>query len=340
MLGRLDSDISLGVIALLVLLLAGGVVMVNKANKNKRSRNVLPPAHRQLSALPIGAARTAVAPHGFRGPCHSCHPVANVPPAAQAMGKSLPDKSSHANAPVPAWLFRPSARGPWGGTWPLTGNQQSIGPFADTRRAAFSVLQGSGGGGGLLTPGEQNAADKIVVEGHWLGMETVDLTPALRRIYRIPADVAGVIVDEITLESAESGILAGDVITRIQERQTRNLDEFLQATQTVGQRKKAEVVVNRMGMERHFTLVAKNAETLGFAQMEGAQPIRPGALSPHRKRNRACTDCHVIMASGGQLAVDAGDILPTPPPIAPNAKAPHAYRGVCNSCHVIKTIGG
>ncbi|MHC4195474.1 MAG: magnetochrome domain-containing protein [Planctomycetota bacterium] len=41
------------------------------------------------------------------------------------------------------------------------------------------------------------------------------------------------------------------------------------------------------------------------------------------------------MKTGGQLATDAGDILPDPPPITTDAKAAHRYRGQCNTCHTI-----
>lgn len=340
MLDRLDRDISLGAMALFVLLLAGGIAVMYKANTNKASLGPLPPRHRPVPALPTGAASTIMAPHEFRGSCHFCHPVANVPPTLAIMAKSLPTKSSPGSGSIPAWLFRPPGRGVrrddmWAQRLGAA-NRPWPGPLSDAAQAALQQRAADRGGAGLLTPAEQNASSKMMVEGHWLGMETMDLTPALKKIYSIPADVTGVIVDEITLESAESGILAGDVVTSIQGRQTRNLAEFLRATETVSAQKKAEVVVNRLGAEKRFTIVAKNTEILGFASVEGAQPIRPGALSPHRKRRGACTDCHVIMATGGQLPVDAGDILPSPPPITANATAPHAYRGVCNSCHVIK----
>jgi len=74
---------------------------------------------------------------------------------------------------------------------------------------------------------------------------------------------------------------------------------------------------------------------MGFSQNESAQPIRPGAISPHRSRGKACTECHIIMETGGQLPIDAGDILPSPPPIIKGAVAPHEDRGKCNTCHVI-----
>ena len=334
--GRDHHYIALGVVALFALLIASGVALVGKKKKDKENSAVLPPAHRPLSALPIGAERTIAAPHGFWGACHSCHPMANVSTAVPLMDKNLPRKPSHAGANVPAWLFRPPARRAWyggGGATGPTAGQAGLSPSAGIGPAAFS--QG-GGARGLLSPVQQNAAGKIMVEGHWMGMETMNLTPALRRIYKVPADIAGVMVDEITLESAESGILAGDVVTSVQGRPTRNLEEFFQATRAVSERSRAEVAVYRMGAETRFLLAAKKAGTLGFAQMEGAPPIRPGALSPHRERRRACTDCHVIMTTGGQLPVDAGDVLPSPPPIAANAVATHRYRGECGSCHAIR----
>jgi ferredoxin len=85
-----------------------------------------------------------------------------------------------------------------------------------------------------------------------------------------------------------------------------------------------------------FEIAARNTRTLGFAQMEAAQPILPGAISPHRSRGKACTACHIIMRTGGQLPTDAGDILPNPPVIARTAEAPHRDRGQCAACHVIR----
>ncbi|MHC4145863.1 MAG: magnetochrome domain-containing protein [Planctomycetota bacterium] len=82
-------------------------------------------------------------------------------------------------------------------------------------------------------------------------------------------------------------------------------------------------------------MTARNTEMLGFAQMEAAQPILPGALRPHRYMG-ACTDCHIFMKTGGQLPTDAGDIPPKPPPIRAGAKAIHRYRGSCATCHTIR----
>ncbi|MBF0594571.1 MAG: magnetochrome domain-containing protein [Candidatus Omnitrophica bacterium] len=187
----------------------------------------------------------------------------------------------------------------------------------------------------LPTPKEQNAAQKELVEGHWLGMELIPLTPELATEYKIPAHQKGLLVDEISLESAESGILAGDMVVGVEGFASPDLVAFTEATRRVKNRKKAVLQVSRRGQMMEFTFTS--LRTLGFSQNEAAQPITPGALAPHRKRQQGkpCTACHIIMITGGQLPTDAGDILPNPPPITKGAVAPHEYRGKCNNCHVI-----
>ena len=191
--------------------------------------------------------------------------------------------------------------------------------------------------GTLPSPLEQNAAGKQFIEGHWLGLEVIPLTSELATEYQIPQGEAGLLVDEVTLEAAESGILAGDMVQSIAGLPTPDLKAFFEATQRerIQEAKHALVVVSRRGKKMTFTMTARNANMLGFAQMEAAQPIQPGALRPHRYMGE-CTKCHVFMKTGGQLATDAGDILPNPPPITKNAQPPHRYRGPCATCHTIK----
>ena len=205
------------------------------------------------------------------------------------------------------------------------------------KEQATFQLPGLGGPspGGLPSPRQQNAASKEFIEGHWLGLESIPLTPELATEYRIPKGEHGVLVDEVTLEAAESGILAGDMVHAIEGYPTPNLKEFFVATQRVRNQRTAKVEVGRRGQTMTFVMEARNAPELGFSQMEAAQPIQPGALSPHRMRSKPCTSCHVIMTSGGQLPTDAGDILPNPPPISLGATPPHPYRGACNNCHQI-----
>ncbi len=188
----------------------------------------------------------------------------------------------------------------------------------------------------LASPREQNAAGKELIEGHWLGLEVIQLTPELAKEYRIPKGETGVLVDEITLEAAESGILAGDMIQSIDDRPTSDLRAFFLATQHVQEQSKASIGISRLGSKMTYIIKARNTKELGWSQMEAAQPIQPRAISPHSYRGRACTDCHIIMRTGGQLQTDVGDILPNPPAITRNAKAPHGYRGNCSACHFIK----
>lgn len=187
----------------------------------------------------------------------------------------------------------------------------------------------------LPTPKEQGAATKELIEGHWLGVELIPLTPELAKEYQVGQVTKGLLVDEISLESAESGILAGDMVVAVDGVATPDLVRFTEATRRVRNRNKAKILVSRRGQLLEFTIRSERA--LGFSQNESAQPITPGALSPHRSRNKPCTTCHVIMLTGGQLPTDAGDILPNPPPIYKGAIPPHENRGKCKNCHVILT---
>ena len=202
-------------------------------------------------------------------------------------------------------------------------------------RAAFQTVAVSPAAV-LPSPRDQNAAGKEFIEGHWLGLEVITLAPELAKEYGIPKGQTGVLVDEITLEAAESGILAGDMVQYIGEHPTPDLKAFFLATQRMREQGQAQVGISRRGRKMAFVIEARNTKQLGFAQMEAAQPIMPGSISPHRSRGRPCTDCHIIMRTGGQLPTDAGDILPNPPPIATDAKAPHGDRGRCSTCHVVR----
>ncbi|MHC4172287.1 MAG: trypsin-like peptidase domain-containing protein [Planctomycetota bacterium] len=216
-------------------------------------------------------------------------------------------------------------------------NVRSLLPKAPQGKLAFqTVAAATVPTGTLPSPLEQNAAGKKLIEGHWLGLEVIPLIAELTTEYQVPKGQAGVLVDEVTLESAESGILAGDMVQSINGFPTPDLEAFFRATQRVQEKERAHVGISRRGSKMTFVMTARNTNTLGFAQMEAAQPIQPGALPPHRYRGRACTYCHIFMQTGGQLPTDAGDILPNPPPITKNAKAPHRYRGQCANCHTIR----
>lgn len=171
---------------------------------------------------------------------------------------------------------------------------------------------------------------KILMEGHWLGMEVGPLTAKLARSLSIPSSVRGVLVDEVTLLSAEQGLLAGDVVVSIAGQDTPGLNSFLEASKKVRSSNKTMISVFRKG--NYLSVPIKSGYELGFAQMEAAPMIRPTDTAPHRYYG-ACTDCHSI-GSTGQLSMDMGDTIRRPlAPVVSSSPAPHRNYGKCAKCH-------
>lgn len=219
----------------------------------------------------------------------------------------------------------------------------------------------------LPSPKEQKASRKEFDEGHWHGLELIYMTSELRQEYDIPSDIVGLLIDESILEAAECGFLAGDVIQAVDKFPIRTLKDFLDASIKMQHKKEVKIQVwrsahtqaltgdvgvsdalkaqsmaqgtPRKGKTLFLTLrVSSYYRNLGYADMSAAPPIQPGAISPHKDRGKSCAKCHFFMNTGGQLAVDAGDIVPDPPPISQGATAPHGKRGQCNFCHkIVKT---
>ncbi len=181
-----------------------------------------------------------------------------------------------------------------------------------------------------IAPGR--AASLPPVEGHWVGMETLELIPQLALFMNIPANIKGVLIDEVTMEAQDAGFLAGDVVVKVGGMDTFMLKQFQAATRIVKNNKAVNVVVYRKGNYSNFTI--KSLWAVGVAQMETAPIIAGGAVAPHRYRG-ACTSCHTI-GKILPLAKDTGDLLNiNAPPIKKGAKAPHRYRGNCTTCHMI-----
>lgn len=179
--------------------------------------------------------------------------------------------------------------------------------------------------------GVNNQSIKIV-EAHWQGMEAVPLTWEIAAKMNIPLDEKGVLVDEVTLASADSGLRGGDIIKSLNGVKVTNLNEFYNATKRVRNQKAAFVEVKRGDKLMTFDLVVP--DVLGFAQLEAAPMILPGSIAPHRYRG-PCTDCHAI-GSTGHLSPDPDFVTLVPPPISIKAECPHRYRGECKFCHVIR----
>ena len=185
---------------------------------------------------------------------------------------------------------------------------------------------------------------KALDEGHWIGLEVIPLTPAIAKANKIPPEVTGVLVDEVTLLSAESGLYAGDVVTAIDGRKIKDLMSFWLATKEVAQSNRATITVYSRGIYKDIVvLVPRLWGSLGVAQMSSAPMILATDKSPHTYYG-PCDKCHAISKTplnAGQLAKDQGDVLTK---VAPNIRIgtppPHRNRGTCILCHVILAQGG
>ncbi|MBF0416683.1 MAG: magnetochrome domain-containing protein [Magnetococcales bacterium] len=168
-------------------------------------------------------------------------------------------------------------------------------------------------------------------EGHWKGLEALPLSIELKKKLKLPMELEGLLIDEVTLNAAEAGLLAGDVLVAVNGKPVRTLEDLVTESRRVQMAKSASMLIYRKGKMQQFMLVAKN--NLGFAQVETAPMILPGEIMPHPYRG-PCTQCHAIGTTGHIVPDPDGIILP-PPPIRANAVAPHKDRGPCQACHTI-----
>ena len=108
--------------------------------------------------------------------------------------------------------------------------------------------------------------DMPLTEGHWIGLEVIPLTPSIAKANSVPPEVTGVLIDEVTLLAAEVGLLAGDVITAVNDRKVADLKSFSQATRDLGPANRAGVSVFSGGKNKNIVIFS--TEPLGMAQME------------------------------------------------------------------------
>lgn len=195
------------------------------------------------------------------------------------------------------------------------------------------------------TPGNFIGDAIALAEAHWQGMEAVNLTSELRRKLRYPQGLEGLLIDEVTLNAARSGFLAGDIIVSVGNDRVATLEEFLRSSMKFRDTTQAPITVLRKTDKNpdgrfamtSVTLVLRAEPYLGFAQVETAPMIPAGATRPHPERG-ACTNCHAI-GKGFDLTPDPG-LINLPPPAISQATAakgvsPHRDRGPCLACHVI-----
>jgi len=180
------------------------------------------------------------------------------------------------------------------------------------------------------------ALGKTWIEAHWIGLEAGPLVPAVAKANKIPPDVTGVMVDEVTLAAAESGLLAGDVMTEVNGVHLNDLRSFKHATNLVAHLTQTQVTVYRRGAYKN--ILVSSPDAFGTAQIEGAPMILATDRAPHGYYG-PCDTCHSIAPGKtnlNQMAKDLGDILTTSAPnIRKGTPAPHGNRGACSQCHVL-----
>jgi len=201
-------------------------------------------------------------------------------------------------------------------------------------------------------PGEQTDVAKNYMgpgiklfEAHWQGMDTRLLGNELRRKLQYPVGLQGLVVEEVTLNAASSGLLAGDIVVKLNGAPVVSLVDFLRETRKVRNKNAATISVMRKGGRTRngrypvtrLTFVIRAEPDLGFAQVEGAPMILAGDPRPHAYRG-PCTQCHAI-GEGFELTPDPDLIILPPPRISSEMAAqnvkPHRERGPCEACHVI-----
>jgi hypothetical protein len=170
-------------------------------------------------------------------------------------------------------------------------------------------------------------------EAHWQGLEAVPKTPTLAQWLKLPADVAGVILDDVTLPADLQGFRAGDLVTAVDGVPTPNLVAFIRATERIRDQKQVVIDIVRSGAPQRLELVAL-LKRLGIANGETPPMIPPGAVRPHRYMG-PCLNCHRIGMTGN-LAADQGDNLKNAPgPVRLTDVSLHRDRGACAACHQI-----
>jgi hypothetical protein len=170
-----------------------------------------------------------------------------------------------------------------------------------------------------------------VSEGHWQGMEAMELTTELKRKLNLAASMQGLLIDEVTMQSADSGLMAGDIMIGVGDRPVLTLRDFSDASKRVMNRNSVLITVIRGGRVKTFMLRTRGP--LGFAQLETAPMILPGEITPHPYRG-PCDKCHAI-GTTGHLVPDPGEVTLPPPTVQANARSPHQDRGPCAKCHKI-----
>jgi membrane-associated protease RseP (regulator of RpoE activity) len=171
-----------------------------------------------------------------------------------------------------------------------------------------------------------------LAEAHWQGLEALPLSAELKQKLRLPNALNGLLIDEVTLNAATSGLLAGDVLGAVDGSVVNSLEDLVRVSKRVQNQTSVTVTVYREGQWLSFTLSAP--DNIGFAQTETAPMILPGEIMPHPYRG-SCTECHAIGVTGHMVPDPDNIILPPPPISAKVTTAPHQDKGPCHACHQV-----
>ncbi|NQU63858.1 MAG: PDZ domain-containing protein [SAR324 cluster bacterium] len=168
-------------------------------------------------------------------------------------------------------------------------------------------------------------------EGHWQGLEVIELTPEIKIKLKIPMKIEGVLIDEVTLNALMSGLRGGDILIAINDNRVKTIQDVVDVSKLARNKKRAKMTVLRDLKKMTITLISP--DTLGFAQAETAPMILPSDMRPHPDRGR-CTECHPI-GSIGHLTPDPDEIPLKVPVIASGMRRIHKDRGPCTACHIV-----
>ena len=170
-----------------------------------------------------------------------------------------------------------------------------------------------------------------LAEGHWQGMEVIELTPELKTKLNIPMHIEGLLVDEVTLIAMKSGLMAGDILIGIGQNIVKTIEDTVQISKLHRNKKNVLLTVLRNYNQQSFVMTSP--DFLGFVMAETAPMILPSDIMPHPYRGE-CTSCHPI-GHTGHITPDPDGIPMPVPPIPRGAIMPHRERGPCQACHTI-----
>jgi hypothetical protein len=286
-----------------------------------------PVATAPMMAAPIAPMPAMMPPPMTAAPMTAAPMMSAMSAPTMSAPMIPPPMPAAADAAMASWFaaHRAGAMGPDPATMRSLKVGAPLGAGPDPRASAAAVDMGPSPAPGL--------DPRPFAEAHWQGLEAVPKTPALAQMLKLPPDVAGVILDDVTLPADLQGFRAGDLVTAIDSVPTPNLVAFIRATERIRDQQRVAIDIVRSGAPQRIELVAL-LKRLGTANGETPPMIPPGAVRPHRYMG-PCLNCHRIGVTGN-LAADQGDNLKNAPgPVRLTDVSQHRDRGACAACHPI-----